>query len=79
MHNSQGAARPSSAATTAWSPVDDRTYNVLQALTSTLESIEAYEMYLQEDDDELFAELLAGERKSAERLLVELRTCLKVN
>ncbi len=51
---------------------------MLHALTSTLESIEAYEMYLQEDDGP-FEDLLAGQRQHAERLLAELRSCLKVN
>lgn len=67
----QEAPRSSGTPAPAWSPVDDRTYNVLQALTSTLESIEAYEMYLQEDDNGLFEELLAGERQHADRLLAE--------
>jgi hypothetical protein len=69
--------RQSSGATSAWSPVDDRTYNVLQALTSTLESIEAYEMYLDQDESGVFEELLAGERRHAERLLAALRVCLQ--
>lgn len=61
----------------ASSPVDDRTYNVLQALTSTLEAIDAYEMYAQEDAESgIFGELLQDERRHAERLLEELRTCL---
>jgi hypothetical protein len=74
----QEVTRTSGTASTAWSPVSDRTYNVLQALTSTLELIEAYEMYLQEDDYGLFEELLRGEREHAERLLGELRSCLKI-
>lgn len=80
--SSQGPPRQNArppGATIGWSPVDDRTYNVLQALTSTLESIEAYEMYLQEDGNGVFEELLAGERSHAERLLRELRSCLKVS
>jgi hypothetical protein len=75
----QQAPRASGTAGTTWSPVDDRTYNVLHALTSTLESIEAYELYVEEDDDGLFEELLASEREHAERLLAELRSCLKIN
>jgi hypothetical protein len=49
---------------------------VLQALTSTLESIEAYETYATEDGGELFQRLLAEERSHATMLLAELRTCL---
>ncbi len=63
------------AAVTA-SPVDDRTYNLLQALTSKLEAIDAYEMYAQDEDDGLFVELLEDERRHAQRLLAELRSSL---
>ena len=58
------------------SPGDDRTYNVLQALASTLEAIDAYEMYAQDDNDGVFHELLHDERRHADRLLDELRACL---
>jgi uncharacterized protein (UPF0276 family) len=58
------------------SPVDDRTYNLLQALTSKLEAIEAYEIYEQDDDGQLFSELIQEERRHAERLLQELRRVL---
>jgi hypothetical protein len=57
-------------------PVDDRTYNLLQALTSKLEALDAYEMYAQDDSNGIFGELLVDERKHAERLLDELRACL---
>jgi len=55
------------------SPVDDATYNLLQALTSKLEAIEAYEMYAEQDDEGVFSELLEDERRHAERLLQALR------
>jgi hypothetical protein len=58
------------------SPVDDRTYDLLQALTSKLEAIEAYEMYAQDDDGSIFDELLEDERRHAERLLGALRDAL---
>jgi rubrerythrin len=58
------------------SPVDDRTYNLLQALTSKLEAIEAYEIYEQDDDNGLFSDLIKDERQHAERLLEELRRVL---
>ncbi len=58
------------------SPVDDRTYDLLQALTSKLEAIEAYEMYAQDDDAGVFDELLEDERRHAERLLQALREAL---
>jgi rubrerythrin len=55
------------------SPVDDATYNLLQALTSKLEAIEAYEMYAEQDDEGVLSELLEDERRHAERLLQALR------
>lgn len=56
------------------SPVDNGTYNLLQALTSTLEAIEAYQRYQRDDDRELFGQLLSEERQHAERLLDALRS-----
>src|SRR2546421_11072414 len=55
------------------SPVDDATYNVLQALTSKLEAIEAYELYAEQDDEGVFSELLQDERQHAQRLLQALK------
>lgn len=69
----QTMARPHSVAA---SPVDDQTYNVLQALTSKLEAIDAYARYAQDDPTGLFSELIEDERRHAEQLLGELRTCL---
>jgi hypothetical protein len=60
----------------AESPVDDHTYNVLQALTSSLEAIEAYGTYREDEKGQLFARLLEDERSHAELLLDELRECL---
>jgi rubrerythrin len=55
------------------SVVDDATYDLLQALTSKLEAIEAYEQYVQDRDVTLFHELLADERRHARVLLDALR------
>ena len=55
------------------SPVDDATYNLLQALTSKLEAIEAYQMYSEDDDEGIFEELAQDERRHAERLYEALR------
>jgi hypothetical protein len=60
-------------ATVADSPVDDPTYNVLQALTSKLEAIEAYEVYAEQDDSGIFTEMIEDERRHAERLLGALK------
>lgn len=74
---SQGTPAASPSADPLRSPVDDRTYNLLQALTSTLEAIDAYELYASGDGQAaLFEGLLADERRHAEILLDELRSCL---
>jgi hypothetical protein len=55
------------------SPVDDATYNLMQALVSKLEAIEAYGQYAQDDGGDLFEELLVEERQHADRILSALR------
>jgi hypothetical protein len=69
----QDQARGGSSTTVADSPVDDATYNVLQALTSKLEAIEAYEIYAEQDDSGIFSDMIQDERRHAERLLAELK------
>jgi rubrerythrin len=55
-------------------PVDDATYDLLQALTSKLEAIEAYQMYAEDDGvRELFERLGRDEQEHAEALLEALR------
>ena len=57
------------------SPVDDATYDLLQALTSKLEAIEAYQMYADDGSESaaLFERLAADERRHAEVLLDALK------
>ena len=55
------------------SPVDDATYNLLQALTSKLEALEAYEMYESQDDTGIFSQLLEEDREHAQMLYDALR------
>lgn len=56
------------------SPVDDATYDLLQALTSKLEAIEAYQMYAQDEGvRDLFERLGRDEVQHAEALLEALR------
>jgi rubrerythrin len=56
------------------SPVDDATYDLLQALTSKLEAIEAYQMYAEDDGvRDLFERLGRDEVEHAEALLQALR------
>ena len=59
------------------SPVDDATYNLMQALVSKLEAIEAYGRYAQDEGGELFTELVEEERAHADRLLDQLRQHLR--
>ena len=56
--------------------VDDPTYDLLQALTSKLEAIEAYEQYATDPDGEIFRALVADERDHARQLLEALRSRL---
>jgi hypothetical protein len=55
------------------SVVDDATYDLLQALTSKLEAIEAYEQYVLDGNESIFGELLEDERRHATRLVDALR------
>jgi len=59
------------------SPVDNATYNLMQALVSKLEAIEAYGRYSKDDGGQLFTELLEEERAHADRLLEQLRQRLR--
>jgi hypothetical protein len=58
--------------------VDDATYDLLQALTSKLEAIEAYEQYLVDGNGSIFSQLLEDERRHAVVLLDALRERLTV-
>jgi hypothetical protein len=60
------------------SPVDDVTYDLLQALTSKLEAIEAYQ-HAEDGGEaaELFTRLQADERAHAAELLDALRLRLR--
>lgn len=60
------------------SPVDDATYDLLQALTSKLEAIEAYRMYAEDDEGSagLFDRLAREDAEHAEQLLDALRVRL---
>lgn len=58
------------------SPIDDQLYDLLQALTSKCEAIEAYAKYEQDADGataSLFQELARQDVQGAERLLEALR------
>ena len=70
----QRQATMSASSDTYQSPVDDFTYDLLQALTSKLEAIEAYNMYAEDEQgSDLFRQLAAEDRQHAERLLEALK------
>jgi hypothetical protein len=54
-------------------PVDNGTYNLMQALVSKLEAIEAYGRYAKDDGGQIFRELVEEERDHADRLLEQLK------
>lgn len=61
------------------SPVDDQLYDLLQALVSKCEAIEAYAKYEQDSDDQgrqLFQSLAQDDARAAEQLLDALLTRL---
>lgn len=53
--------------------VDDHTFDLLQALTSSLEALDAYREYAAGTPGSVFDELAAQERTQATRLLAALR------
>lgn len=68
MQDDNGTTAPSQ------SPVDDATYDILQALTSKLEAIEAYQMYAEDEGvRDLFERMGRDELAHAELLLDALR------
>ena len=62
------------------SPVDDETYDLLMALASKLEAIDTYRKYSGDGrNDALWQRLAEDDRRHADLLLDELRTCLNPN
>jgi hypothetical protein len=62
------------------SPVDDATYNLVAALASKLEAIDTYKKFSGDGRyDALWQRLAEDDKRHAERLLDELRSCLNPN
>jgi len=60
-------------------PVDNNTYNLIQMLSSKLESIEAYQKYEKDADQQsrgLIQEMMQQDRQHAERLRDALKQAL---
>jgi rubrerythrin len=70
---------PTMSPTRSGSPIDDQTYDLLQALTSKLEAIQAYGKYAADGGEgaRLFEELAQDDTRHAERLLEALRRRLR--
>jgi hypothetical protein len=61
-------------------PVDNNTYNLMQMTVSKLESIEAYQKYLKDADDQtrgIIEELLQQDRQAVNRLMEALKRSFK--
>ena len=61
-------------------PVDNQTYNLLQTLTSKLESIEAYQKYMKDGDQptqQFFQQMTQQENEHARKLLGMLKQRLQ--
>ena len=54
-------------------PIDNPTYNLMQALVSKLEALETYRKYQKDGDQELFQQLIDDDRQHAEQILQMLR------
>ena len=56
--------------------VDDQTFDLLQALTSSLEALDAYREYATTAPGSVFEDLVVEERRQASELLAALRARL---
>ncbi len=58
-------------------PVDNNTYNLMQALVSKLESIEAYRKYEKDGSRDVFERLIEEDSRHAQQLQDELKRTLR--
>ena len=61
------------------SPVSNEAYNVLSALHSKLEGLEAYRKYAHDGDSKLWRELTKQDTEGVERLISELERLVREN
>jgi hypothetical protein len=59
------------------SPISNEAYNVITALQSKLEGLEAYRKYAQSGDSELWQELTRQDTQAVERLVSELERVVR--
>ncbi len=57
--------------------VDDATFDLLQALTSSLEALDAYREFATSTPDSVFTAIIEDERRQASALLAALRQRLR--
>jgi hypothetical protein len=53
--------------------VDNRTYNLLMALTSKLEAIDVYRKYAEDGDPDFWTRMADDDRRDADELLTKLK------
>jgi hypothetical protein len=58
-------------------PLDNRTYNLMQALVSKCESIDAYRQYAKDPGGEFFQKMIQHEWDEAQKMFHELRGSFK--
>ena len=58
-------------------PLDNRTYNLMQALVSKCESIDAYRQYAKDQGGEFFQKMIQQEWQEAHQLFNELKGSFK--
>jgi hypothetical protein len=61
-------------------PVDNNTYNLMQVMVSKLESIEAYQKYMNDGDQkskELFQQFLEQDRADVHKLMEALKASMR--
>lgn len=73
--NMQGSQSMSSFDMSNGYPVDNRTYNLMQALVSKCEAIDAYRQYAKDPGGELFQKMIQTEWAEARTMLDELKGC----
>jgi len=61
------------------SPISNEAYNVLSALHSKLEGLEAYRKYSQDGDQQLWQQLSQADNQAVETLIGELERLVRDN
>ncbi len=73
----QGVGAPGSAETYVGSLISNQAYNVLSALHSKLEGLEAYRKYSQDGDQQIWQQLSQQDNQAVETLVAELEQLVR--